>query len=515
MKSHFPRLSRISLEDWLEFHPYDKEVSSDHYYIALCNDIQHEILFIDEEDSLVGGDYKFLSCILACYLEDIVSQTGIWKSFTNEHFRLYGKFLPFYDMCKYDPGNLNLADIQFLIWHFFSHLPIKSHLVDPYSIENADIAKFVFSVLNEAVCQAPINEDLMSALTLKKDANISDLADFFDFLFFKCFLQKNYSSTLLDGEIIDLKNKKAGSDNFKIMLENRRTQIAFNKVSPLLAQRSSMILANLAGKMHPLYSHLLALSTRKEGTFLYEGATPSHLLMKHIASEEQIALKNPNWKFPLTEGKTIINMGIVKWKNEWCAIGHVSQVDENNLKINDFEKFMFKEIDNQIGIIKRNQECFLELTDNNRIIILDNIRDAFDFIDKLWELFHRKYGRDTIDRKLFDVHSLTFGVDEDLENLVVFFNPRVGLEFYPDIAQSILMPDNKYYDIKSEINIEDLMFNERVSSDFVLFLIENQMIEMESITDKGGFVYVRSNCDFLLRYWKRERYMPEPVIIID
>jgi len=122
MRNIFPRLSRITLNDWLEYHPYNREVSSDHFYISLSNDIQHEMLLVDVEDQLVGADYKYLSCMLACYLEDIVSQTGIWRSFIDTHRNLYGKYLPFYYMAGYEHGDLNLADIQFMIWHFCSNL---------------------------------------------------------------------------------------------------------------------------------------------------------------------------------------------------------------------------------------------------------------------------------------------------------------------------------------------------------------------------------------------------------
>ena len=214
MKTRFPRLSRITLKDWLEFHPYDKEVSSDHYYIEFGNELQHEILLIDVQDNLVGGDYKHLSCMLTCYLEDIVSQTGLWTSFVNEHHKLYGKYLPFYDMAEYEHGGINLADIQFLIWHFCSNLPTQAHFVDPFSIDNAEIANFVFAMMNEKSCHSPRNEEMKAALTLPPDADIYGVSEHLDFFFFKSYLNQYYIASLIDDEILDLKNQKLSRSNF-------------------------------------------------------------------------------------------------------------------------------------------------------------------------------------------------------------------------------------------------------------------------------------------------------------
>jgi len=102
-----------------------------------------------------------------------------------------------------------------------------------------------------------------------------------------------------------------------------------------------------------------------------------------------------------------------------------------------------------------------------------------------------------------------------MENLTIFFNPRVGMEFFTDIAQCISTEDNPYFDKTSETNIEDLILDERISSDFIFFLIDNKMIEIEPTSGKGGFHYVWANCDFLLRYWKKERYVSEPKLFLE
>ena len=516
MKTLFPRLSRIVLKDWLEYHPYDREAPSDHFYIGLGNEIQHEMLLVDVEDHLVGADYKCMSCMLACFLEDMVSQTGMWMSFVDEHYKLYGKYLPFYDMSGYVRGNINLADVQFLIWHFCSNLPTQNRFIDPHSIEKEEIARIVHAMLHQAARLAPKNEALKAALTPDAGVDFHEIRKYLDFVFFGCYLHQYYFSSLLEEEALDVKNQKGSRQNFNQLLDDRRVHLLFNKVSPLLAQHPGEILARWAGEAHPLCQKLMSLSRRREGLFLYEGATAAHLQMKHLASGILVELNKPDWEFPLNAGVTAIRMGIVQWGGEWYATGPAFPVtDTKDMRISETEKYLFASVASHLGVVKREEECFLEVNYNKRIIILESKLDTFTFIDRIWDMYHLKYGTESMDRKMYEVHDLTFNVDDDLENIVVFFNPHSGMEFYPNIAHCISIWDNTYFDKNAETNIEDLILSERISSDFVSFLIENQLIEIEPISDKGGFHYVWDNCGFLLRYWKKERYASEPKLFIE
>lgn len=50
---------------------------------------------------------------IAAYLEDQISELGLWQSFTAEHKRLYGKYLPFYPTnSNYVADEINEEDIR-------------------------------------------------------------------------------------------------------------------------------------------------------------------------------------------------------------------------------------------------------------------------------------------------------------------------------------------------------------------------------------------------------------------
>ena len=436
----------------------------------------------------------------------------MWTSFTDEHHKLYGKYLPFFGMDGYKHGEINQSDVQFLIWHFCSNLSIHSRFIDPYSIGNTEIALIVYHRLKAAAEQAPVNDDLKDALTLAPDADFDQVVNRLDFFFFGCYLHHYYTTTLMEEEILDVKNQKGTKKH----IADRRIHLLFNRHSPLLAQSSGEMLACWAGEAHPLYKNLLSLSKRKEGFFLYEGETANHFQMKHIASGIIVDLNKPEWDFPLVDEETVVRMGIVQWRDEWYATGPVfPMTDFNERLITEKEKCLFASLASHLGVVKREEECFFEVNYNNRFLFLESKREAFSFIDSVWETYHLRYGMDSMDRKIFDVNEVTFNVDEDLENMVIFFNPRSGMEFYPNIAQCISVWDNPYFDKNADTNIEELIRDERVSSDFIFFLIDNHLIEIEPITGAGGYHYVWAHCDFLLRYWKKERYVSKPSLYIE
>ena len=120
---------RIYSGDWKTLHPYTGSAPTDLYYITLANKVLAAIRPIEE--ALADDDYrkiddseqKELACILTAYFEDIISQTGIFQAFTRVYHRRFGKPLPFYTLdSDYTPGEINIEEVQFLIWHYHMQL---------------------------------------------------------------------------------------------------------------------------------------------------------------------------------------------------------------------------------------------------------------------------------------------------------------------------------------------------------------------------------------------------------
>lgn len=159
---------RIYNGDWKTLHPYSGSAPTDLYYITLANKVLAAIRAV--ETSLDESDYrkideteqKELACILTAYFEDIISQTGIFQAFTRIHGKRFGKPLPFYTLDEdYTPGEINIEEVQFLVWHYHMQL---NNLDIPYSptLDTfAAIASDVMEIFETEYESAPENEKLL------------------------------------------------------------------------------------------------------------------------------------------------------------------------------------------------------------------------------------------------------------------------------------------------------------------------------------------------------------------
>lgn len=81
----------IYLNDWLAIHPYTAVYPSDGFFVELANQL-YAACGLEE----LPEQYRKKICLYAAaYLEDIVSELGLWQSFLTAHTRLYGRCLPF------------------------------------------------------------------------------------------------------------------------------------------------------------------------------------------------------------------------------------------------------------------------------------------------------------------------------------------------------------------------------------------------------------------------------------
>ena len=73
----------IYIKDWLLLKPYNRQTSTDSYYLKLSNEVKHAIITNIQPDILKyyleNEDINHLSCFLTSYFEDIISETNIWN----------------------------------------------------------------------------------------------------------------------------------------------------------------------------------------------------------------------------------------------------------------------------------------------------------------------------------------------------------------------------------------------------------------------------------------------------
>lgn len=116
------QINQVTLMEFSATHFKGIRFASDSFYTSLANKLNGII------QHMIGGNMapehtKRLSINLACYVEDLVSGSGVWSAFTSLHEKKYGRKLPFFNLDKpaipvpYDDELPSLHAVQFLIWY--------------------------------------------------------------------------------------------------------------------------------------------------------------------------------------------------------------------------------------------------------------------------------------------------------------------------------------------------------------------------------------------------------------
>ena len=160
----------LYMKDWMDIHPYKNQQPTDAYFLQLAN----QLYPYTEMDGILPVTRKKLCVYAAAYLEDIISELGLWQAFVNKNKELYEVPVPFYDIDKdYIEGEINKEDIQFILWNTFEKMPYNHSFISPKHIGIDQMATYFFNILAKAYEEAPENEFLnsyMKSYTTEEEA---------------------------------------------------------------------------------------------------------------------------------------------------------------------------------------------------------------------------------------------------------------------------------------------------------------------------------------------------------
>ncbi len=138
---------------------------------------------------------KAIAINLTMYYEDVIADSGIWRSFTNQVHSLYGKYLPFYTINEKDylQDEPNLEDVKFLIWYTLLNSRKSSEEVfDPEIPFIQQLSGKIFDIMVEWFEKMPINVSLQeffspSSYNLK---HFYEVRDILEWLCYDCYLTR-------------------------------------------------------------------------------------------------------------------------------------------------------------------------------------------------------------------------------------------------------------------------------------------------------------------------------------
>jgi hypothetical protein len=522
----------VVMQDWMKFHPEASPTAS--YYLRLCNKTLKIILCSDIRTDCDSAERAIqLACILTAYFEDVISDTGLFRTFTEQHGELYGKVLPFYDVTdEYYPDEINLYDLYFLTWHALSLWEKEDGIgiLDPFFRHGNHPAAIreIYGLFDSEFENAPQNEYMQQFLRLSPDADTDTIRKQLNFLAENCYLGFIENASFMDSlaEEAEQQLLDANVDGVISKEEVQRLEMSFydstvnylfNHHFSLLAQRASEELAHLAGREHPLYPLLKDISMRKVGYFLFQEAKKTELIFEHLPSKTRINVSKEYLAFEseqMTPDQSCLSIGVVKWGDVWQQIGSAIMFDYSDKDTASFDSTIFDDPEQKKEVLKAMEADFLQANHGKRIAYLKDAEEVCDIYGRFLDINSRS--EDTGKMKAEALANIRQSMKGKDELLIFFFNPERGMEyFFGDIVAAVADPDNAYHIPGKTVELEVLLFNPNISGEFIHYLIENSLVTFAASEASCMEVSVMlDNLDFLLRYYKQRNYWPEPGIIL-
>jgi hypothetical protein len=527
---------RIYIKEWLELKPYETQTITDGYYLKLSNEIKEKLISNHYNILSVYFDAKYiniLSCFIASYFEDIISETNIWTSFVELHQDFYNKKLPFYDTKDYYDNEINKQDIKFLFWYFFNTAQTDKFInSDNYFF--SEMASDIIEILDKAYEYAPDNKVLKEYYKIDKtESDFYVARNLIDTILFKTYLF--YPDTLLDlhdNEDKLIEDNKDKENLIHYLKENRDTEL-HKSHTRLLSLTGKEWASKIIGKEHPLSTDFLNISKKIRGFFLYKGQDRNNIFIEHIASSKKFNLTKKSFDHyeNLKEVDTIMFMGIAKWKDEWWFSGIYFQDnfnadlilnEKNSMESRMAVNFLDHQSEKVEETIQLQFDAFKDFNNSSQIAFMQSNK-IDEFIRKYTEYFNHSLNLTKKERKkakkrarkdgfLGTDDNKTKNYSEVSETGLVFFNPKSGVEIALAVNSAFPLSENKYFNIQdSTEHIMRLFFAEELSTELAMYCIDNYKTKLPFFKTSEGKKLL-PDIDFLLRFWKKNNYHAVPTI---
>ncbi|HPS63414.1 MAG TPA: DUF3843 family protein [Bacteroidales bacterium] len=524
---------------WMNHHPSLKQTNIDHYYIGLCirvRDIlkgkEFRILF----DNFDHIDRAELAAFLVCYFEDVISDLGLWRAFRNEHQRLYGKHLPFYNITDdYYEDEINFADVAFLIWYYLTCKQDPETSEDSRCLLNPEtpaillMTEMVFEIFEEQYEFAVENTALREFIQIPGDVD-----DFYDVRYRIQWLLTNSYLFHFMSDLLILRSKST-LDKYKdwppeqtvSLLNELKDGITLSENTHLLAYKGHEWYAEILGRQHPLYKPLKAIGRKRSGNLVYTGKSDKYIHFEHPPTGRRIDITRRSLEDmdPHILPGTVVTIGFVKWMEEWWFSGMMAIWGKSKdffEKDNSIESASLFSDENEDWKQTTDEqfELFLKYNHGRPVAFFDSFFEANNFIREFmlqWNFEMRKKLNQQGDEKVppFLPREVPPSIRErSQDDCLVFFNKDAGIEFLTHMCPVIPDEQNKLYkgSIDPALPMHLVMANE-CSCGFVHFSLDQYGFRKYLLfPGEKNARLVPDNLDFLLRLYKRYGYFPEPQV---
>jgi len=496
---------KIVQKDWIQLHPLKLHSTTDFYYIQLSNKIFTLLLKDKTVNEFPTSLKRQFALTATAYFEDVISKIGLWSAIRKIHFEKHGKYIPFIDTTdEYQLDEINLEDVQFLIWTIFQRDVLECDELRFINIENPllrYVSLIVYGVLDAEYETAPENETLYNAV---HSANLATdyflFREFLKWLHYDSYLSEEYPENEVRNEIEDLKKTK----NQEYFYENKDAlkytlvhSLIFTSPCSPMAILSSKWLAEIVSDSK-VKDIARAIAYRRFNNYRITGIDSKTIKVQLLDGDTDILELDIN-SLNSTKGikdKTTISCAMTWFDGIWNVNGMASfgDIDEDD---------NLKDSINNVAIEKKEDD---KLT--------------YDFVLKNNNNSPIAYFRDTKELsvfllKLFPNSSKSELIPSNMTgntNIVIFTHPKLGLIMFPDLAKWIKDKNNPCYNQKSASDhaVSILCGGYSCQREFLEYVIQNNLIPDARINSLNGEDYgrklVQQNLDFIIRFFQPELF---------
>lgn len=225
-------MKELNMKQFLFTQPGPREENdTDKIYLDLCNRLLH----LWNESGLLPETYDELrqAVVLGLigYFQDVICDTGLWRSFSDESQRLYGRRVPFHTESEdYIPYELNRNDIEFVIWYQLAFNSMQHRFRYPLDAEIIRLADIFYKTLEEIYDDAEVSDEHRDffELELNNPEYSEKLYSFIYWLYWRSWLmlppfQLTYAG--LYSELVELQQHASSPEDAKQKIEKFQNQI--------------------------------------------------------------------------------------------------------------------------------------------------------------------------------------------------------------------------------------------------------------------------------------------------
>ncbi len=241
----------ITMQQFLLRQPAAPEVTeTDQYYLDLAN----RLVSIAQEKRLFKGFPEKVveraAMAMIGYYQDVICDSGVWRSFVTECRNLYGRTMPFYSHgVEYTDYEFNREDVRFMTWYalamnFENRRELYPH--DPELLRGADAwADELERVYDES--PLPVDYRLTHELEMHAEEDQEAIFRLGNWLFMHCYLMTPaYALTLAQiASEYDLSNE----DNLPRFQERLEQSMAEDPTGPLALYLREWLYLMVEGKI--------------------------------------------------------------------------------------------------------------------------------------------------------------------------------------------------------------------------------------------------------------------------